>query len=447
MKIFDRLESNVRSYCRDFPTVFTKARNARLEDRDGNEYIDFFAGAGALNYGSNNPVLKEKLIEYIAEDGITHSLDMATGAKQHFLELLEANILRPRELDYRVQFTGPTGANAVEAALKLARKVTGRHNVIAFTNGYHGLSLGSLAATASAHYRNAGGVPLSGATFAPFDGYMGPDVDTMAYLEQILGDSGSGVDLPAAVIVETIQGQGGINVARKQWLQRLAQLCRQHDIVLIVDDIQMGCGRTGSFFSFEEARLTPDLVVLSKSISGYGLPMSVVLIRPDLDHWKPAEHTGTFRGNNLAFVTAAAALEHYWADDAFSREIQHKGRICQYRLAQMNQRLAGGRFSVRGRGLIQAIDCRTGELARAVCHAAFERGLIIETSGARGQVVKCIPPLTIGDSELEVGLDILEASLESCLQGEFRNLVDEAPEIERGITPVASTSHAVISAW
>ncbi len=416
METFERLESNVRSYCRAFPTVFTFARNAILEDAAGRCYIDFFAGASTLNYGHNNPHLKADLLSYISADGITHSLDMATRAKQHFLESLEHNVFQPRNLSYRVQFTGPTGTNAVEAALKLARRVTGRHTVIAFTNGFHGMSLGSVAATGNRYYRNATGVALSNVTFMPYDGYLGPEVDTLDYFERVLSDEGSGMDLPAAVLVETIQGEGGINVASAVWLKRLAALCNQYEILLIVDDIQMGCGRTGTFFSFEEAGIVPDIITLSKSLSGFGLPLAVVLIRPDLDQWRPGEHSGTFRGNNLAFVTGASALDHYWSDAQFAGEIQRKGQHMRSRLLAIVAEWHDLAVTVRGCGMIQAIDCQTGSRAQAVCRAAFERGLVIETSGAQDHVVKCMPPLTIPDDELDRGFAILSECVQLVAQ-------------------------------
>ena len=308
MKTFNRIESNVRSYCRSFPTVFTRASGATLVGEDGRRYLDFLSGAGTLNYGHNNPRIKARLLEYLESDGIVHGLDMATVAKREFLERFEQTILLPRGLSYKVQFTGPTGANAVEAALKIARNVTGRSNIVAFTNGFHGVTLGAVAATANSHYRDAAGLPPSGTSFVPYDGYLG-DLDTTEYLDRVLTDGSSGVDHPAAVIVETVQGEGGVNVATAAWLRRLEAVCRRHDVLLIVDDIQAGCGRTGTFFSFEDAGIRPDLVTLSKSLSGYGMPMSVVLMRPELDQWKPGEHNGTFRGNNLAFVTATPALE------------------------------------------------------------------------------------------------------------------------------------------
>lgn len=415
MRIFNEIESNVRSYCRSFPTVFTRAVGATLFDEDGRSYIDFLSGAGTLNYGHNNPHLKSRLIEYLQADGVVHGLDMATEAKRDFLETFDRTILKPRGLNYKVQFTGPTGANAVEAALKIARNVTGRSNIVAFTNAFHGVTLGAVAATAGEHYRNAAGLPPAGTSFLPYDGYLGPDVDTTEYLERMLMDRSSGIDHPAAVIVETVQGEGGVNVAGAAWLRSLESICRRHAVLLIVDDIQAGCGRTGPFFSFEAAGIRPDLVTLSKSLSAYGLPFSVVLMRPDLDQWKPGEHNGTFRGHNLAFVTAKAAIDEYWTDGDFSQEVERKGTILASELQNMADNLAPRQLSVRGRGMIQGIDCTSGDFASFACNEAFRRGLVIERSGSEEQVIKCISPLTITDQELRAGLGILQASLKSAL--------------------------------
>ena len=411
MKIFDEIESEVQSYARSFPRVFNKAQGELLYDDDGNEYLDFLAGAGTLNYGHNHPVFKEKLVEYILNDGITHGLDLHTKAKGEFLETFNEKILKPRNMDYVVQFTGPTGTNSVEAALKLARNVTGRTNVISFTNGFHGVSLGSLAATGNSHHRGAAGVTLGGTSRIPYDGYLGEDIDTTAYLDKVLSDSSSGIDKPAAAIVETVQGEGGINVASAEWLRNLQLVCNKHDILLIVDDIQAGCGRTGTFFSFEEAGIKPDIITLSKSLSGYGLPFAVVLIRPDIDLWKPGEHNGTFRGNNLAFVTAKAAIDHFWSDDQFSKSVQEKGDYIQNRLKEIVNRYGDGNISFRGRGMFQGINCVDGELAGKITKKAFQKGLIIETSGADDQVVKFLCPLIISRKNLAKGIDIVEQAI------------------------------------
>ncbi|WP_188393936.1 diaminobutyrate--2-oxoglutarate transaminase [Mesorhizobium sp. SARCC-RB16n] len=408
---FEELESNVRSYSRSFPVVFRKAASAILEDENGSEFIDFLSGAGVLNYGHNDPDLLDAAIAYLKSNGIVHGLDMATSAKRRFMEDFGAIILRPRGLTYKFHFPGPTGANAVEAALKLARKVTGRHSVISFTNGFHGVSLGALAITGNRYYRDAAGLPSAGAVFMPYDGYWGADTDSSEYLERVLADASSGVDLPAAVILETVQGEGGINPASKEWLQSIERICRKDDIVLIVDDIQAGCGRTGSFFSFEFADISPDIVVLSKSLSGSGLPLSLLLLKPELDVWRPGEHNGTFRGNNLALVTATAALRKYWTNEKLSEGVAENGRILKEHLQHLAQCSRDHNLSVRGRGMMLGLDCSTGNLAEKIARKAFENGLVVERCGAEDQVIKFLPPLTIDGPALQRGLDILDKSV------------------------------------
>lgn len=411
MEIFGVLESEVRSYCRHFPVVFNKAKDVFLYDIDGNQYIDFFSGAGSLNYGHNNPAIKQAVLEYLLADGVVHSLDMATLAKQQFLEIFDAVLLKPRRLNYKIQFTGPTGANAVEAALKLAKIAKKRTNIVAFTNGYHGLSSGALAVTANRYYRSEAFINRANVTFMPFDGYFGPEVDTIAYLRRFLADNSSGVDWPAAVIVETVQAEGGVNIARPEWLQQLAQLCQEFDIVLIVDDIQVGCGRTGAFFSFEQAGITPDIVLLSKSISGFGLPMSLLLMKPELDCWKPGEHTGTFRGNNLAFIAATETLRRYWKTDVLSESLHQKNHVLVKGLEHILQQHPFLDGRIRGKGFIYGVDIARPATAQAIADEAFRQGLILERCGAQGNVLKLLPPLVIDESTLQQGLDILERSI------------------------------------
>ncbi|MFD4422061.1 diaminobutyrate--2-oxoglutarate transaminase [Agromyces sp. NPDC058484] len=416
LDVFDRRESEVRGYIRSFPTVFDRATGSTLIDADGREYLDFFAGAGVLNYGHNNPAFTRALVEYLERDGIIHGLDMATSAKKAFIEAFERLVLQPRGLDHKLQFTGPTGANAVEAALKVARQATGRSLVVAFTNGFHGLSLGALAATGNSRYRNAAGVGLDDVARLPYDGYLGADVDTLDLFEKMLDDPGSGLDLPAAVIVEAVQGEGGINVASAPWLRRLRGITAARGILLILDDIQAGVGRTGAFFAFEEAGIVPDIVTVSKSISGSGLPMSLVLLRPEVDVWKPGQHTGTFRGNNLAFVSARAALETYWADAAFADEVAAKSALLRAELERIAADHPGQGFVVRGRGLMYGLACDSDRtLAGRVSAEAFHRGLVIETSGAFDEVLKFLPALTITDDELTRGLAIVRESLDTVL--------------------------------
>ncbi len=408
LEIFEDLESDVQSYARSFPVIFDRAEGSYIYDQNGQGYLDFLSGAGSLNYGHNNKVLREKLLEYIEYGGITHSLDLHTSAKERFLDALNRMIFEPRDMRYVVQFTGPTGTNTVEAALKLARNIKGRHNIIAFTNGFHGVSLGAMAATGNSHHRDASGLPLSGVTSMPYDQYFGGEIDTIEMMDKMLSDSSSGVDHPAAAIVETVQGEGGLNVASADWLRRLEAVCRKHDMLLIVDDIQAGCGRTGTFFSFEEAGISPDMVTLSKSLSGYGLPFAVLLIKSTYDRWKPGEHNGTFRGNNHAFVTAATALLTYWSDDKFAEEVRRKGDVLAERLAEIASKCPEGAVTPKGRGMMRGLSFSRPKQASETARMAFKSRLIIETSGAESQVVKCLPPLAITEEDLRKGLDILE---------------------------------------
>jgi diaminobutyrate-2-oxoglutarate transaminase len=417
MTVFEDLESEVRSYCRNWPVVFDTAKGSRLTDVDGRTYLDFFAGAGALNYGHNPAKLKGPLLEYLSRDGITHGLDMYTVAKGEFLHTFEDLVLKPRGLDYKVQFPGPTGANSVESALKLARKITGREAMINFTNAFHGMTLGALSVTGNSMKRGGAGIPLVHATPMPFDNYFDGTVPDFLWFEKLLDDAGSGLNEPAAVIVETVQGEGGINPARVEWLQALADLCRRHEILLIVDDVQMGVGRTGPFFSFEIAGIEPDIVCLSKSISGYGLPMALTLIKPEHDVWGPGEHNGTFRGNNPAFVTGTAALREYWADDTLERSTLAKGERVEAVFAELAAASQAVELTPKGRGLARGLQFAQPELAPKVCAAAFERGLLMETSGPTDEVMKILPALTITDAELEEGLAIVGESVRAVIEG------------------------------
>jgi len=409
MQVINRLESNVRGYCRSFPAVFKSAVNARVTDVDGREYIDFFAGAGTLNYGHNNPAVKAALIEYLSADGLMHGLDLATTAKMGFLESLESIILKPRGLDYKVQFTGPTGANAVEAAIKLARKVKQRSHIISFTNAYHGHTLGALALTGNSYYHDEHYGSRQNVSFHPFDNYYGDGANTAEQLRHLLEDGSSGMPLPAAIILETVQAEGGINVASDAWLKDIRSLCNDHDIVLIVDDIQTGNGRTGDFFSFERAGIVPDIVCVSKSIGG-GLPLSIVLIKPSLDEWQPGQHTGTFRGNQLAFVAANELLQN-WVNDDFSIRLKHNCEAANSGLQSIANEFDG--VSLRGRGMLKGLVTHSGDLADAVTERCFNNGLIMETAGSEGQVLKFLAPLTIEKDTLDEGLAILKSSLEA----------------------------------
>ena len=404
--VFTQLESEVRSYCRSWPVTFERAHGDTLYAEDGTGYLDFFSGAGALNYGHNPHELRQPLIDYLLDDGVVHSLDMHTTAKRDFLVAFSELILKPRNLDYRVMFPGPTGTNAVESALKLARKVSGREHVLSFTNAFHGMTLGSLSVTGNSMKRQGAGIPLTNSSKLPYDSYFEGEVEDFIWLEKVLEDSGSGVDKPAAIIVETVQGEGGLNAARAEWLRTLSELCQRHEIFLIVDDVQAGCGRTGSFFSFEEAGIVPDIVCLSKSISGYGLPMALTLARPGLDaHWEPGEHNGTFRGHNPAFVTGRVALETFWSDDTFINEVRERSAELRDGLARIAATYGG---TVRGRGLLTGIHFPDLSAAGRIAGVAFDLGLLVETSGPESEVLKIMPPLNISAERLAEGISIIE---------------------------------------
>ncbi|MEQ4300023.1 diaminobutyrate--2-oxoglutarate transaminase [Plantactinospora sp. B6F1] len=422
--IFERRESAVRSYCRRFDRVFDTAEGSVVRDVTGREYLDFVAGAGSLNYGHNDPDMRDALIRHLEQRGMSHCLDLSSSTKSAFLAAFESIVLLPRELDYRVQFTGPTGANAVEAALKLVRKVTGRTNVVAFTNAFHGVSLGALAATGNRHHRIGPQLPLPGVTRMPYDGYQGPGVDTADLLERMLRDPSSGMDAPAAILLETVQGEGGLNVASAGWLRRIAELARDSGALLVVDDVQAGCGRTGTFFSFEPYGIVPDLVVLSKSISGAGLPMALLLIRPEYDVWQPGEHNGTFRGNAHAFVTARVALTKFWTGTGFTAEVARRADLLARRLADVADVVPGA--VVKGRGMMCGVDVGSGELASAISLRCFADGLMLETAGPYDEVVKVLAPLTTPDELLDAGLDILLAAARAVQAGP-----DVGPERDR----------------
>lgn len=410
-KIFEEYESDVRSYCRSFPTVFTTSKGSILTDENGKEYIDFFCGAGALNYGHNNDYIKKHIVDYLEKDGIAHALDMYTVAKRDFIECFENDILKPRGFDYKIMFPGPTGTNAVEAALKLARKVKKRSNVFALMGAFHGMTLGALALTTDVTSRGGAGVSLNDVTHVPAP-YMFKELDTIEYLNTIIGDDHSGIEKPAAFVIETIQAEGGIYPFDVKWLQDVRKFCDDNDILLVVDDVQVGCGRAGKFFSFEEAGIIPDIVVLSKSIGGFGFPFALTLFRPELDIWTPAEHNGTFRGNQLSIVAAKAGIEVFLNENV-EEKVSKKSKIIK-KFFDENVAITNNSLKIRGKGFIWGVDFTDlggGDTAKAVMTAAFENGLIVERVGRDNAVVKVMPELLIDEQTLLRGLEILKSAI------------------------------------
>ena len=411
---FEAYESNVRSYCRSFPTVFKKAKGSIMTDEDGKDYIDFFAGAGALNYGHNPDSMVEKMIDYLKNDGIVHSMDMFTAPKREFIEYFQENILKARGFDYKIQFAGPTGTNAVEAALKLARKNKKRENIFAFMGAFHGMTLGALSLTTDSSSREGAGQCLSNVTHIPAP-YMFGGFDSIKYMETILTDDHSGIEKPAAVILECVQADGGIYTFDAGFLKALRELCTKHDILLIADEIQVGNARTGTFFSFEKAGIVPDIITLSKSIGGCGMPLALVLFKRELDIWTPGEHTGTFRGNQLSLIAGKEGLRKV-VEENIEGEVQRKGGIVSDFLTKEILPL-DEKISFRGTGLIWGVDFSqfSEDMTKPLIAECFKRGLIVERVGRDNNVLKLMPPLVIEDENLIKGLEILKESIKAIL--------------------------------
>lgn len=413
--IFEKYESEVRSYCRKFPTVFTKAKGAYFYDENGEKYLDFFCGAGAVNYGHNNESIKSKVIDYLMNDGVIHTLDMYTVAKREFIECIENKLLKARNMDYKIMFPGPTGTNAVEAALKLARKVKKRNTVWGLMGAFHGMTLGALSLTTDTESRAGAGVNLESDVLHIPAPYMFPELDVVKYMQTLLDDDHSAAAKPAALIIETVQAEGGIQVFSVEFLQRVSEFCKKNDILLIVDDIQVGCARTGTFMSFERANIQPDIFVMSKSIGGMGFPLAITLFKPELDVWAPGEHNGTFRGNQIALVAAKAAIE-YMLENKVEEQVQRKAKIVDKFMKEEIMPL-DSRLSYRGIGLIWGIDF--GKTEENFCakmqKKCFENKLIIESAGRKNSVIKLMPTLVIDDADLVKGLEIIRDSIKACL--------------------------------
>lgn len=383
-------------------------------DAAGNQYLDFLCGAGAVNYGHNHPQIKQSILDYLQQDGVVMGLDLHTQAKKDFIQTFQQRILAPRHLSYKMQFTSPTGTSVVESSIKLARKVTGRQNIVAFTNGYHGMTGVSLSLTGNRGNRQS--IAYGPVTRLPYDGYLGAGIDSIEYYRKLFTDNSSGVDLPAAFILETVQGEGGLNVASVEWLRGLSELAAEIGALLIIDDIQAGCGRTGKFFSFERAEIQPDMVCLSKSIGGFGLPMAILLLRDELDKWNAGEDNGTFRGNNLAFVAARRALELYWDGFDFEREIAERAQTVAQHCRQLARRWPGFIKEARGLGLMQGLEFYDEALCEKIAKSCFSYGVIIERCGDRDQVLKIMPALTIEPEQLAHGMAVIERAIDETLE-------------------------------
>ncbi|WP_247396457.1 MULTISPECIES: aminotransferase class III-fold pyridoxal phosphate-dependent enzyme [unclassified Bradyrhizobium] len=380
---------------------------------DGRRIIDFYSGAGSLNYGHNNHRIREAILEYLTSDAVVSGFNMATSAELKFVDTFRSVVLRERGLlPYHFKFTGPSDAIAIDAALELSRKVTGRQNIVLFTSGQSRVSPGSIALSGGGLRRTGVDVSPRGLGLVPFDGYVGPVVST-DNLRKLLLDQYSGIDRPAAILVEAVQRNSGMNVAGKEWLRSIQAIAKETGAVLILDETEMGCGRTGQIFSFEFAGLSPDIVVMSSSLSGCGLPFSMLLIKDEVDHTWPVQHAGTEK-TDIAFAAAAAAIDIYWRDGILSEEVQRLGELARCRLNAIAC-YYGSSFSVRGRGLALGFDCQTSEIAEATRRNAFARGLFVERCASVGEVIQFLPALTIDSETLNTGLEIFEEALAEAL--------------------------------
>ena len=416
----DEMESNVRSYPRKLPLAIAKAQGCWVTDVEGNEYLDCLAGAGTLALGHNHPTIIKSIQDTLASGLPLHTLDITTPLKDAFSEALLAYFPGGKD-EYRLQFCGPTGADATEAAVKLAKTFTGRGNVISFSGGYHGMTQGSLALTGNLGAKNAVPNLMPGVQFLPYPheyrcplglgGEAGVDALTY-YFENFIEDVESGVVKPAAVILEAIQGEGGVVVGPTKWLQKIREVTEKHGILMIADEVQAGFCRSGKMFAFQHADIEPDIVVMSKAVGG-SLPLAVLAIKKKFDAWQPAGHTGTFRGNQLAMATGYASLR-IMSEQDLAGNAQARGDFIRSELNRLAQEFPciG---NVRGRGLMIGIEIvderrpadRMGSLpadavlAAEIQKACFNNKLLLERGGRNSTVVRLLAPLIITQQECE----------------------------------------------
>ncbi|EKA2632780.1 pyridoxal phosphate-dependent class III aminotransferase [Vibrio alginolyticus] len=424
-------ESEVRSYPRRLPIAIKQAFGCLVEDTRGQIFLDCLAGAGTLALGYNHPEINQALKEQLDSGLPYQTLDIATSAKTTFIQSVKSFL--PQELSENsvIQFCGPSGADAVEAAIKLAKQTTGRNTMFAFRGAYHGMTNGTMGMMGNLGTKARRTGLMSDVHFMPFPynlrcpfGLSGDEgaKASIRYIDRLLNDDESGIMKPAAIIVEPLQGEGGVVPAPAFWLRELRRICDQHGILLIFDEIQCGVGKTGYNFAFEESGIVPDILCLSKAIGG-GLPMSLLVINKQHDTWKPGEHTGTFRGNQLAMVSGAKALEIIQRDNL----VEHAniaGQYLRYGLESIQKRV-NCIAEVRGKGLMLGVEIKTpngelnkfgepqadSELTLSIQRAALERGLIVEKGGREGAVIRFLPPLIISFEQIDFALRVFEDAI------------------------------------
>ncbi len=412
-------ESNARSYPRRLPIAVRRAEGTLVEDVDGNVYLDFLSGAGVLSLGHNHPEIVAAVTQQLSV--FTHGLDLPTPVKDRFTELQLEMLPESMRDRMKVHFCGPTGANGVEAAIKLCKIATGRENIIAFQGGFHGSTAGAMAATGSTEPKSRVGAGMPGVHFFPFSschqcplGLQPSSCDTncATFLERSLTDSHGGFGKPAAVLLELVQGEGGSIPATQEFARRVREITKREGIALIVDEVQTGCGRTGDWFAFEGYGIEPDVVVASKALSGIGLPVSILLYDRELDKWHPGDHIGTFRGNQLAFAGGIAAIDVIRRDNVLQnvrdRSAQLRDRL--EHLAKHTRWVA----DIRGKGLLLGMDLadpdgetKGADLARAVQTAALRNGLILEVGGRGDAMLRFLPPLNVTEEQIDTAARLL----------------------------------------
>jgi diaminobutyrate-2-oxoglutarate transaminase len=414
----DERESNARTYPRRLPIAIAEASGSLLTDMDGNVFIDFLAGAGVLTLGHNPPELMEVLKEQSGK--LTHGLDFPTKAKDDFIDAQLSMLPPALQGQMKIHFCGPTGANAVDAAIKLCKTATGRGDVVSFQGGFHGSTAAAMALTGLLEQKNPVPNGLPGIHFFPYSycsrcplGLNPSNCSTncATYLERSLNDPNGGVPLPAAVILEMVQGEGGVIPATYDFIQKVRAVTLELGIPLIVDEVQTGCGRTGTWFAFEQYDIEPDVIVASKALSGVGMPVAIILYKKHLDVWAPGAHTGTFRGNQLAFAAGAAAVNMIRRDD-----VMGNARARGEQVARLLEPLLDNPWvrEIRGRGLMWGIELAdpvtgkpAGKLSRAVQASCVQRGLILECGGRDDCVVRMLPPLNVTSDIVETACRLL----------------------------------------
>jgi diaminobutyrate-2-oxoglutarate transaminase len=432
-----KYESEVRSYPRRLPIAIKSSRGAIVEDTKGQIYLDCLAGAGALPLGYNHSEINQVLINQINAGVPYQTLDITTPSKDAFVKAVMKFLPENFAKTARIQFCGPSGADAVEASIKLAKLYTQRNTMISFHGAYHGMTNGSLSLTGNLSSKSRRTGLMSDVHFMPFPynfrckfGLGGDEgaAQSIRYIESVLCDDESGITKPAAIIVEPIQGEGGVLPAPKKWLQELRRITTEHGILLIFDEIQCGIGRSGDHFAFEESGIEPDILILSKAIGG-GMPMSLILFNEKFDCWNAGEHTGTFRGNQLAMASGAKTLEiiqrDNLANNAFLRGEQLREGL---RGIQANFPHIG---EVRGRGLMNGIEIvKPGvlnalgqaeadpQLAIKIQRAALELGLIIEKGGRRGSILRFLPPLIISETQINFVIETLAKAIKTVVEAQ-----------------------------